>query len=394
MKKTINFNNICIIVVCILTVFSFTGCEKEKIFPTRNMQTFGMSNEIELLYRQMPTRNYSSVSIVGDNILKFQSINHYNQVCQQLKEDCLLWDSLFYNAYGDLGELELMDWMDSIGYDEYLPILMFENILGVSNTRLFDYQITAIKRWSENGFSGNNPTDHIFIYEWEQALYNEYREICVGDTIYQFREDATITIPLKKIKRWLEIRTAPTEALLVNTDVVAKDISFDGYSAFEKVPFKCYDDGEFNANDLPEVFSGLDYSYWIVAGKVGFWGQENRLDCKLVNYKLHKIRKNGKKVFKKVKRTCCIQTLAQYFYKEQYPLFGNNLLYTDVEFCQIPAPVPQLQKVATGEAWVFVVPTIVTNKPVKYVRGVFKYPTLYIHISGSDLYPVVDLHQY
>lgn len=218
-----------------------------------------------------------------------------------------------------------MDWMDSIGYDEYFPIVMFENTLGVMETRLFDSQRDAILEWSENEFKGENPTDKIFIFEWEQALYNEHRELCVGDTIYQFRVDATIKYPLGNIEDWLKIRELPTSELMAIEGVTSEDYLPKSGKGEGKVPFNCFDKGEYNVNNLPEVFSGLDYSYWVVNGKVGFWGQENRLDSKLVNYKFHKIKKNGRKVFKKVKRNCCIQPTHQIFYRDHCTLSGDVL---------------------------------------------------------------------
>lgn len=386
MRKT---KKLFIVICCVVFAIIGNSCEKENVFSTRSMSTPAMSNEIEILYRQMPSRNYSSITVVGDNILKFQSVSHYDQICQQLKADCILWDSLFYAAYGRMEEMELMDWMDSIGYDEYLPIVMFENALGVMGTRLFDSQRDAILEWSENEFKSENPTDKIFIFEWEQALYNEHREVCVGDTIYQFRVDATIKYPLDKIEDWLRIRELPTIELVAVDGVTSEDYLPKSGESEVKVPFNCFDDGEYNVNNLPEVFSGLDYSYWVVNGRVGFWGQENRLDSKLVNYKFHKIKKNGQKVFKKVKRNCCIQPTHQVFYRDHCTLSGD-VLHTEERESNISEPSPTSQKTATGDAWVFV-PYVNLHRPVKYVRGVYQHPTLYVNIEGYERYPVVNL---
>ena len=384
-----NTKKLFIVICCVVFAIIGNSCEKENVFSTRSMSTPTMSNEIEILYRQMPSRNYSSITVVGDNILKFQSLSHYNQICQQLKSDCILWDSLFYVAYGRMEEMELMDWMDSIGYDEYLPILLFEDALKVSGTMLFDQQQAAIRTWTENEFKGENPTDRIFIFEWEQALYNGHREVCVGDTIYQFRVDATIKYPLDKIEDWLRIRELPTIELVAVDGVTSEDYLPKSGESEVKVPFNCFDDGEYNVNNLPEVFSGLDYSYWVVNGRVGFWGQENRLDSKLANYKFHKIKKNGQKVFKKVKRNCCIQPTHQVFYRDHCTLSGD-VLHTEERESNISEPSPTSQKTATGDAWVFV-PYVNLHRPVKYVRGVYQHPTLYVNIEGYERYPVVNL---
>lgn len=378
-----------ILIFCAFVTIIGTGCEREKDFSIRSMSAPTMSNEIKSLYNQMPTRTYSDISVVGDGILRFPSYWSYVNHCQQLKEDCALWDSLFYSAYDHMDEFELMDWMDSIGYNEYLPILIFEDALNRLGSTLFDQQQAAIHNWTENEFNGDNPTDKIFIFEWEQALYNEYREVCVGDTIYQFRVDATIKYPLDKIEDWLGIRELPTIELVEIDGIITEDYLPKNGNGEDKVRFICSDDGEYNVDNMPEVFSGLDYSYWAVRGKVGFWGQESRLESKLVNYKFHKIKKNGKKVFKTVKRNCCIQPTHQIFYRD-HCTFSGDVLHTEEVECTILEPSPRLQKRATGNAWAFV-PMVNLHRPVKYVRGVYQHPTLYVNIEGYERYPVVDL---
>ena len=211
----------------------------------------------------------------------------------------------------------------------------------------------------------------------------------MGDTIYQFRVDATIKYPLDKIEDWLRIRELPTIELVAVDGVTSEDYLPKSGESEVKVPFNCFDDGEYNVNNLPEVFSGLDYSYWVVNGRVGFWGQENRLDSKLANYKFHKIKKNGQKVFKKVKRNCCIQPTHQVFYRDHCTLSGD-VLHTEERESNISEPSPTSQKTATGDAWVFV-PYVNLHRPVKYVRGVYQHPTLYVNIEGYERYPVVNL---
>ena len=379
MRKT---KKLFIVICCVVFAIIGNSCEKENVFSTRSMSTPAMSNEIEILYRQMPSRNYSSITVVGDNILKFQSVSHYDQICQQLKADCILWDSLFYAAYGRMEEMELMDWMDSIGYDEYLPIVMFENALGVMGTRLFDSQRDAILEWSENEFKSENPTDKIFIFEWEQALYNEHRELCVGDTIYQFRVDATIKYPLDNIEDWLRIRELPTIELVAVDGVTSEDYLPKSGEGEEKVQFPCYDYGEYNANNYPELLSGIDYSFWIVVGKTGFVSLDNRMESKITNYKYHKTKPNGQKVFVKTPRKCSIITTDQIFYKDHYKgwLFPT-FIGTDYSHIVKNLPPIKVQKEAKGIAADLIWPSQPTGLTHWYKRGVLQHPELQITLG-------------
>lgn len=382
-------NFVAITLVALFFSIALIGCEKENVNP-KSKSVSELAPELQDLYKQMPQRDYGRISVIGDGILKFESIQQYEQVCEQLKQDCEMWEELFYNKYGKMSDEEIMDLEDEIGYDEFLPIKIFEESLDINGNMLFDTQRDAIQQWMDNEFKGENPTDRIFIFEWEQALYNQYREVCIEDTIYQFREDVTVKYPSKRIENWLNIRNQSTIEIMEIEGVIYEDYCPKGVSVQEeKVPFRCFDEGEFNANNLPEVFSGLDYSYWIVVGKVGFWNQDNRLDCKLVNYELHKIKKNGKKVFKKVKRNCCILTTHQIFYRDHLS-YSNVLLHTEEVPCNLPNPTPHLQKEATDAAWAWV-PIIDLNRPIKYERGVYQNPTLYIKIDGVEPPVTVNL---
>lgn len=56
MKKKINFKKIFIIAISIFAVFSFAGCEKESVFPTK-LSVKDLSPELQNIYAQMPDLN-------------------------------------------------------------------------------------------------------------------------------------------------------------------------------------------------------------------------------------------------------------------------------------------------------------------------------------------------
>lgn len=245
------------LVVLFVVSFNFVGCEKEKIYKTKKDVLNNKSEQIREMYKQMPSRNYGGVTIVGDGILRFQSRFHYETVRNMLKNDCELWDNIFYEKYGHLKKEQIMDIEDAIGFNEFQPILVFEENIGILGSMLFDQQQNMLNQWIENEFSGNNPTDPLIINEYEQALYNHRREICIGDTVYQFRLDAVVSFHIEKIGDWVYIRDLQT-SLLDSTNWIKIDNyvpkSDSGEPIAGSIFFTCFSEGILNSADMPEVF--------------------------------------------------------------------------------------------------------------------------------------------
>ena len=113
-------NFVAITLIALFFSIALTGCEKENINP-KSKSVSELAPELQDLYKQMPQRNYSGITVIGDGILKFESIQQYEQICEQLKQDCEMWEELFYNKYGKMSDEEIMDLEDEIGYNEFLP---------------------------------------------------------------------------------------------------------------------------------------------------------------------------------------------------------------------------------------------------------------------------------
>ncbi len=387
MKKFNRYGFIAIAIVFAITMLA--GCKKENT--PKNAVYDALPSDLQMLYNQMPSRNYNFISVVGDGILSFENIQQYQQTCEQLQNDCDLWDSLFHENYRNLKESELMDLQDKLGYDEFLPIVMFEEDLNVSGNMLFDTQQEAIQSWVDNEFKGENPTDDIFIMEGEQAVHNIYREVCINDTIYQFRTDAIVVVPLALLDTWLQVRHYPTNSLESINGIVLKDnISDEDNSKDVKVRFPCDDSGELNASNFSSVFSGLDYSYWIVKGRRGVCN-DNIMTSKLVNFKYHKTNNNGVKVYKKCKRNCSIITTHQVFYKEHYHGLPSHLLFFESFTADKTLPSSKMQKMARSSVAVFLTPGPVTYVTSRYVLGVYQGVTMKIKIDGQEITKTLNL---
>lgn len=379
-------NFVAITLVALFFSIALIGCEKENVNP-KSKSVSELAPELQDLYKQMPQRDYGRISVIGDGILKFESIQQYEQVCEQLKQDCEMWEELFYNKYGKMSDEEIMDLEDEIGYDEFLPIKIFEESLDINGNMLFDTQRDAIQQWMDNEFKGENPTDHIFIFEWDQAVHNIYREVCVNDTIYQFREDATIMIPEKNLSEWLRIRRTPTKDLL-GLEIVVVDNAKpdDGEQNNTKVQFPCYDYGVYDATTMPGTISGRDYSFWIVVGRVGIC-KDNRLESKLTNYKFHKFNKQGAIKYKKTKRNCRIDTFDQIFYKDHHRGWGSNSQYMGSDIDTIPGTmstqISQKEAEDLEHSRIFWTSTPVHTIFSHFEYGVYQNPRLEIKIGNE-----------
>lgn len=172
-----------------------------------------LAPELQQLYNLMPHREYGEISVVGDGILRFHSVEHYENVMDILHEDCEKWDSLFSDKYSYM-DFEQMDaFCEKIHYNPFLPILVFEDYCGITGKTLFDTQAIAIQKWIDADFAGDNPTDSVFILESEQAVHNTHREVCINNTIYQYRDEAVVEIPLSSFDLWSLHRSDSIETL-------------------------------------------------------------------------------------------------------------------------------------------------------------------------------------
>lgn len=370
------------------------GCEKEKTFVKQNSTIYdGLSKELQELYEGMSERVYGEISLVGDGILRFDSEEQLELTCAMLKEDCEEWNDLFYEQYGYLTKLDFMDLEDSLGFDEFLPIELFEEAVGTLGTTLYDSQKLEMQNWMSNDCKGENPIDKIFIFEWEQALYNQYREICIGDTLFQYRNDAIIKIPVENVNEWIRIRSVETKNLLDTGFVIVEDLKVEDTeeNISEKVHFKCYDEGILDASTDPNLYEGKDYSYWIVVGRTGI-NLDNRMESKLVNYSFHKYDKSGKPVYKKNKRLCSIATTYQVFFKKHYRGWINpTYVGIDRDTLLTTLPPQVLQKTAAFTANAFIWPSQPTHLTSHYKRGVYQNPIMKWKIDETERTVVLNM---
>ncbi|MBR3577591.1 MAG: hypothetical protein IKN98_02315 [Bacteroidales bacterium] len=276
-----------------------------------------LSPEIQELYRQMPNREFGNISIVGDGILQFSSHEHYENVMEILEEDCDKWDGLFSDKYAYMDFEQMDEFCDRINYNQFLPILLFEDKIGISGKTLFDAQAIAMQKWMDNDLTGTSPRDSIFILESEQAVHSINREVCIGNTIYQFREEATIEIPLSEVNAWTLHRfDTLTELEKLPFNIVIRSIPVAS-SALRILPFRKIE-GEFT-HSTNSIIASDEKIVWSYIGKLPTpWNATYRpkVISKITCYK-----KNRRGKFKKHRRMCSTAPIVTFYVKVT---FGEN----------------------------------------------------------------------
>ncbi|MCQ2280987.1 MAG: hypothetical protein MJZ49_09375 [Bacteroidales bacterium] len=381
------------IALCTLAIIGLmlAGCEKEEILSPKSHLTNTLSPELQELYKKMPKHDYGKISVVGDGILQFESVEQYEKVCDILQEECETWSELFYEKYGDMEEDELLAWEEKCGFDEFLPIVFFEASLGVSGRMLYDQQKEVMQKWVDSEFKGESPSDPIFIFESEQAVHTIYHEVCIQDTIFQFRTDALIRCPLKEFKVWKDVRMEATELLPADIVFIEK-----GPDVIEPEPdkkyFVCRGHGELGNADM-SVIAMKDKSKYEVVGRKHI-NNRYTMKSKLTNYKYKKTNHNVSDKYQKVKRSCSIITTDQTFFTEQYR--GTlSQTYVGETSNEVTATLPgcKNKKSVTGTVEDrLTVYDLGCSGIVSFKFGVYQYPTLSIVIDGQRLDMNITLH--
>ena len=204
-----------------LSIIGLTSCDKDNN-PLKSTTYSFSSDEFADLYNLLPNIDYGRLSIVSDGILRFQSFDHFEAIYDQLERNCEMWDSLFLVSHANLSDTSLEDYETLNGYDEFLPLAVFEHDFNISSTSLRKAKSLAFENWLNNNLVGEIPNDALIDDDVEQALFNIYHEICIGDTIYSIRKEGNVLIPLDSIGNIRRYRLLPFDELSEIFPVVPK----------------------------------------------------------------------------------------------------------------------------------------------------------------------------
>lgn len=363
-------NFVAITLIALFFSIALTGCEKENVNP-KSKSVSELAPELQDLYKQMPQRDYGKISVIGDGILKFESIQQYEKVCSLLSQDCELWDDLFLEKYSNVPEDSLEEIELNLHYNEYQPLVEFEKNHKIFGLMLRDEQEQEFELWLDNGLKGPMPTDSIFIDKVEQTLYNQYHEICIGDTIFQFRTDGYVRIPIDSVRDMSRYRKMPLSTLSDIFTVVTNSPKLSDEAVDLTKPWG----GSFS-------ISTLEMSYWTANGECNsiINGKHRpKLVSEITNLKYNVKRQK----WVKTRRMCSITSKVQ-FYWEAYNEYGVmcNQDFTEEYTKDVTEKKRQSRTTRVkGE---------VTNLYVYYVWGIKKNTPELIRVNGTSYDTVLD----
>jgi len=200
----------------ILAAVIFYACKKDTVLnsDTENPLRSPMSNELQLLYQQLPTPNFGNIRLVNGDILQFESKEHYTQVYDALYAHYRAWNDLFIETYDKGTEEELDKIIEELNFDDQTPLIAFEQKYKETNNTLRAMSVEQEEVWLERGAQGLPPTDSIIICPIERTLFSKFYEVCIQDTICQLRSNGTsVLIPIAAINFINQIRNASTSEL-------------------------------------------------------------------------------------------------------------------------------------------------------------------------------------
>jgi len=361
---------IVVLIQIFYAVILITSCDKESLASHHIKVLSSSALEIQELYENMPVRNYSNISVIDGDILCFASKEQYAAVSEQLYSDCLKWDSLFYSNYEYMDETELFELEDSLDYTEFLPILVFEQQVGVLGNMLFDEQQETFNYYMENGVPEQSPTDKIFNIESDQAIHNLNHEVCVDDTIYQFREDAIIAIPISQLEEWREHRNDATEDIVNLFDVRGYSGGLpNNHNLLCDMP----EHVNFPKKDINNMLTVLDFSAigpdgiskWSVIGRRGLI-YSHVITCKIDNYKRVQ-RNNGTYTTRRCRKECAMTAHISYS-TEMYEQFYQDFLSWYEFDGDMNAPMPE-----NKNARIFTHRLFYQHQPINYLSNSYKF---------------------
>lgn len=294
----------------VLSITELTSCEKESSTLKRTTYTFS-SNEFDSLYNLLPRISYGRLTVIGDGILKFQSLNHFESVYNQLERNCEIWDSLFLTTHADLSDTLLEDYESISGYDEFLPLVVFEHDYHISSTSLRQAQAAAFDYWMNQNIVGATPFDPLINDDVEQSLFNVYHEVCIGDTIYALRKEGVIMIPLDSIENMRVYRLLPFEDISSLFPVIQK--KWDGTIEYAYIPDEAEDTIDLSPTERVIV----------VSNTAAWFHMNNTTKPKLVSKIINQKHKANQNKWVKTRRLTKLKSSVNFYWERANNVTGE-----------------------------------------------------------------------
>ena len=184
-----------------------------------------LNPDLQELYSRMPPCDFGNITLINGDIMRFENCEHYEMTCDILREQYEKWTQLFLEKFQVEDEDEMDSIIDTLGFHHYIPLFIFEERYHFSHKSLRSVYDELEKQWLKDGAVDEPPFDDKIICHIEQTLRSKYHEICIGDTIYQTRDNGQyLIIPISQVPNLGKIRGVSTEVIAENADGLYSDI--------------------------------------------------------------------------------------------------------------------------------------------------------------------------
>jgi hypothetical protein len=99
MKKSIHILSIILSIVCIAVSCKKITDSDTPIYSKNADPLKTMGNELAILYEQVPDYDFGNITLVNGDILKFQSLDHYEKVYECLYDQYTAWTKIFLTYF-------------------------------------------------------------------------------------------------------------------------------------------------------------------------------------------------------------------------------------------------------------------------------------------------------
>lgn len=193
------------------------SCEKPEL------ETF--ESEITTSNHIIQTKTQDTTICIVNGLLSFKSLESLKSTVASLESAVNRYDDSFLQENSHLTPEELEQKEEEIGYNEYAPLINFDDSYNFNS--LFLKQAAAEREWllQEELDIRTDPDNHFVEDKALQAIVNIYSEVLIGNAIYKMFDFGYVIITDGNFQTLYQIRERPNELDFPNVEIVGTPTS-------------------------------------------------------------------------------------------------------------------------------------------------------------------------
>lgn len=147
---------------------------------------FSCNTSDEDIVEKDSTNNYSRLAY--KEILEFKDFDEYDATVETLYDRIETYDDTFLKEYGHLEEDELDDVEDKLNYDDFQPVIEYENEFKSLRAIISAKEEEWLIQQGDTDVLNEkaDPDNHFIVDDVERALLNEFAEVKIGNFYHRF----------------------------------------------------------------------------------------------------------------------------------------------------------------------------------------------------------------